>query len=515
MSARVLMVQGTASSVGKSLLVCALCRVYARRGLRVAPFKSQNMSNNASAIGEGREIGRAQALQAVAARIAPSVDMNPILLKPETDRRSQVVVLGKPWKSLGATEYYAQRALLWETATASLDRLRDGVDLVVIEGAGSPAEINLRESDIVNMSIALYAQAPVLLVGDIDPGGVFAQFAGTLSLISPQERDLVKGLIVNKFRGELSLLEPGLRMIEDICGKPVLGVLPYLNDIGLAEEDAQPLERGGAKGAAAEGIDIAVIHYPRISNFDDIDALRLEPGVRARFVRRAAELGRPDAIILPGSKASAADLEWLRAEGLLDGIRWLARLGVPVAGICGGYQMLGMSIDDSEGIEGAPRRIPGIGLLQVETRLEKEKNVGKRKGRALGGPGFLSRAVGMEVEGYEIHSGDTKPVDPHAPPLLELFSEGAGASRTQDGAASADGAVWGCYLHGIFDLPAFRAAWIGFVAERSAGGNAFSSAERGSPGLSLSQAREAALDRLADCVEERLDMNSISRIIEG
>lgn len=503
------MVQGTASSVGKSLVAAALCRAYARRGLRVAPFKSQNMSNNAYAVGEGLEIGRAQALQAVAARAEPCVDMNPVLLKPEADHRSQVVVLGRPWESLDAADYYSRREFLWKTATAALDRLRARYELVVIEGAGSPAEINLRRGDIVNMAIARYAEAPVLLVGDIDPGGVFAQFAGTLSLLEPDERDLVKGLVVNKFRGDAALLEPGLRMIEGIVSKPVLGVIPYLRDVGLAEEDAQGLERRTAADGGpirAGGLDVAVIRYPRISNFDDFDALRLEPGVGLRFVSAAAELGRPDALILPGTKATVADLEWLRATGLFDGLRWLSRLGVPIVGICGGYQMLGASVDDPEGVEGEPGRVAGLGLLPLETRIERAKNVGKRRGRILGGPGFLARAAGAAVEGYEIHCGASRILEPGIGPLMEIEEEGRGPPRP-DGAASADASVWGCYLHGLFDLPDFRAAWLASISERSPGGlRAFS-------GPSLARSREAALDRLADHVEASLDMDFISRII--
>ena len=507
-----MMVQGTASSVGKSLVSAALCRIYARRGLAVAPFKSQNMSNNAAAIGEGLEIGRAQALQAAAAGVEPSVDMNPILLKPETDARAQIVLMGRPWKTVSAGGYGADRPILWEAATDALARLRASADLVVIEGAGSPAEINLREGDIVNMAVARHAGAPVLLVGDIDPGGVFAQFAGTLALLLPPERALVKGLIINKFRGDRGLLDPGLRMIEGREGLPVLGVVPWLPGLGLAEEDAQSLPRSGAPGDARGkgGLDIAVIHYPHIANFDDFDALGLEDGVRLRFVERAEELGWPDAVVLPGTKATLADLDWLRAAGLDEGVRWLARAGRGVVGICGGYQMLGRNLSDPDGVEGPPRVLPGLGLLEADTRFVPGKHVGRRRGRVIGGPGFFAPAAGLELEGYEIHAGETHAAAADAKPLFRLEAHDDVAlddGVLDDGAASRGGLVWGSYLHGIFDLPAFRRAWLASLPGGDGAGRLFDG-----KGLALADAREAALDRLADAVEAALDMDSISRI---
>ena len=532
MTGKVIMVQGTASSVGKSLVSAALCRVFARKGYRVAPYKSQNMSNNAAVVhgapdGRDGEIGRAQALQAAAARVEPCVDMNPILLKPETDSRSQVILHGRPWATLGARDYYEKRPELWSAATASLDRLRGEYDLVVIEGAGSPAEINLRDTDMANMAVARYANSPVILVGDIDPGGIFAQFVGTLALLLPGERALVKGLVVNKFRGDLSLLEPGLRMLEGLAGLPVLGVLPWLRDIGLAEEDAQPLERramGGAParhaGAAPEGVasqgatlDIAVIHYPHIANFDDIDALRLEDGVSLRFVERAEELGYPDAVILPGSKATLADLAWLRERGLDEGIRWLARAGRSVVGLCGGYQMLGRGLSDPEGAEGRPAAAPGLGLLPVETTFAAGKHVARLHGAVIGGPGFFAAARGAGLEGYEIHAGETRSVagpEGGCGPLFALRAATAGG-EILDGAAALDGRVWGSYLHGIFDEPAFRRAWLGSLLPGSPAGACAAVAAR-APGSSLATAREAALERLADAAERNLDIEAIARM---
>lgn len=504
MIARTIMVQGTASSVGKSLIAAALCRAFAREGLRVAPFKAQNMSNNAAALQGGGEIGRAQALQALAAGVEPSALMNPILLKPEGDSRSQVILLGAPYRTLSAGDYRLEREVLWRAVTESLDALRSEYELVVIEGAGSPVEINLKAGELVNMAVARYANAPVLLVGDIDCGGIFAQFAGTLSLLEKEERALVRGLVINKFRGDPSLLKPGLEMIHGITGVGVLGVVPWLADIGLAEEDGASLDlrvRGSKDGTnnRRSRIDIAVIRLPRISNFDDIDALDLEEGVRTRFVEKASELGSPDAVILPGSKATLADLDWLKSEGLDDGIRWLARLGGSVVGICGGFQMLGETLSDPHGIEGPSRSEKGIGLLPVDTIFEVGKDARPRRARvASGGGGFLAKAAGIELAGYEIHAGRS---DTRGPALLSFMATD-GAAATPDGCSSRDGRIFGSYLHGIFDEPAFRHAWLTSLGHSAAGA-----------GKSLPEARQEALDKLADAVSGALDMDDLHRII--
>lgn len=508
MTARTVMVQGTASSVGKSLIAAALCRAFAREGLRVAPFKAQNMSNNASALPSGGEIGRAQALQALAAGVEPDARMNPVLLKPEGDARSQIVLLGSPYKTLKAGDYRLDREVLWKAVTESLDSLRSEYDLVVIEGAGSPVEINLKAGEIVNMAVARYASSPVLLVGDIDCGGVFAQFAGTLALLEPAERELVRGLVVNKFRGDPALLEPGLEMIRGITGVRVLGVVPWLRDLGLAEEDGASLDAreraGGAvtsesSPASTPRIDIAVIRLPRIANFDDVDALGLEEGVATRFVSKASELGSPDAVILPGSKATLSDLEWLKTEGLDDGIRWLARLGRSVVGICGGYQMLGEAIRDPDGVEGPPRGERGLGLLPVDTLFGPGKSARPRRGRvAPGGGGFLASAGGLAVSGYEIHAGRS---EVRGPALLELEAAGE-AEASSDGCWARGGRVFGSYLHGLFDLPSFRRAWLASLGRDAAG-----------PARALFEARQEALDRLADSVSAALDMGELRRII--
>lgn len=491
--------------MGKSLIAAALCRAFAREGLKVAPFKAQNMSNNAMALPGGGEIGRAQAVQALAAGVEPSALMNPILLKPEGDARSQVVLLGSPYKTLGAADYRLERETMWRAATDSLDTLRARCDLVVIEGAGSPVEINLKAGDIVNMAVARYADSPVLLVGDIDRGGVFAQFAGTLSLLDDDERALVRGLLINKFRGDISLLKPGLGMIRDITGVEVLGVVPWLRDVGLAEEDGAPLDEGlgrsGAPGVAPEGraIDVAAIRLPRVSNFDDMDALRMEEGVGVRFVSKASELGMPDAIVVPGSKATLDDLAWLKTQGLDDGIRWHRRLGASVVGICGGYQMLGKSIDDSAGVEGPPRLESGLGLLPVATVFSLGKDARPRKARvAPGGGGFLAEAAGLGLAGYEIHAGRSVARGP----ALLLLEAGEGVEESQDGCSSADGKVFGTYMHGIFDEPGFRRAWLASLGYKATGN-----------GVALSDARHEALDRLADALIEAVDMESLRRII--
>ncbi len=366
--ARTLMVQGTASSVGKTVLVAGLCRWFVNQGVRVAPFKAQNMALNSFATADGLEIGRAQAIQAQACRIVPRVEMNPILLKPEADHRSQVVLMGKVDGRYEAATYYREKSRLLTIVQAALGRLRDEFDLVLIEGAGSPAEINLTEHDIVNMRVAEIADAPVLLAGDIDRGGLFAALYGTLELLAPADRERVRALVVNKFRGDRALLEPGLEMIAQRTGKPVLGVVPYVPDLGLPEEDSVALERPGLDGP------IAVIKLPHISNFDDFDPLPV------RYVTRPDELSGAVAIILPGTKATVSDLAWLRSQGLAAAIK---RAAVPVAGMCGGFQMLGLRIRDPLGVESDVAEVEGLGLLPVETVFEASKTTAQRD--AFGG----------------------------------------------------------------------------------------------------------------------------------
>ena len=473
---RVLMVQGTASHVGKSTLVAALCRILRQEGLRVAPFKAQNMSNNAAVTADGGEIGRAQAMQAEAAGVAPTVDMNPILLKPQGERTSQIVVRGHVLCTASVGEYARLKPELWSTVTDALDRLRAAYDVVVIEGAGSPAEINLKVQDIVNMRVALHARAPVVLVGDIDRGGVFASLVGTMELLKPEERALVTAFVINKFRGDPSLLTSGLEFLLKRTGIPTAGVLPYLTDIHLPEEDSLGLPPMAylPAGTADALLDIAVVRLPHIANFDDFDPLRREPGVRVRFVDAAEELdpeGRaPDLVVLPGTKTTIADLEWLHARGLATRVVALRQAGVPVLGICGGYQMLGRFVRDPDGVESTAAESRGLGLLPLTTTFAGEKATRLVRGSVSPtAPGLLARCQGAPVEGYEIHMGQTV-ADAGAPVAAILrFAEDA------DGAADATGRTVGTYVHGLLHndivrhgLLAQLAAWKGVSLPTSA-----------------------------------------------
>jgi adenosylcobyric acid synthase len=497
------MIQGSSSSAGKSLLTAALCRIFTRQGLRVAPFKAQNMSNNAAVCADGAEIGRAQAVQAAAAGIAPTADMNPILLKPEASSRSQVIVLGRPWQTLQAGNYYRRKDELWPIVTAALDRLRSACDLVLIEGAGSPAELNLRATDIVNMAVARYTEAPVLLVGDIDRGGIFAQLLGTLWLLAPEERALVRGLVVNKFRGDRALFADGVRILEERGGVPVLGVVPYLAALAIPEEDAVALDAEGSPHAprAEAHIDIVVIRLPHIANFDDFDPLRAEPGVSVRYVQSAAALGTPHAVILPGTKSTIADLAWLRAAHLQEPICRLAANGCAVVGICGGYQMLGRVVRDPTRLESHAREAPGLGLLPVDTVFERIKATFQVRVRVLRGPGWLNAVNTDELDGYEIHMGQTS----GGRPWLTL--ERRNSDTVRDGAVSDDGRVWGCYVHGLFANPVLRHQWLASLAASSEHANA--------GGPSGAASLNAALDRVADEVELALDMRRLRAIIDA
>ena len=517
---QVVMVQGTASSVGKSLLVTGLCRLLRQDGYRVAPFKAQNMSNNSYVTATGEEMGRAQVVQAEAAGVEPDVRMNPVLLKPEADHRSQAVVLGRPAFTVRAGQFQARKAELWPVVARALDELRREYDVVVIEGAGSPAEINLRGGDIVNMRVARYAEAPVLLVGDIDRGGVFAHLYGTLALLEPEERALVRGLVINKFRGDRGLLEPGLRMIEERTAVPVLGVVPYLRDLRIAAEDAVALEERGTRGveggvstpgeatysarrAPGTALDIAVVRLPRISNFDDFDPLVAEPDVRLRFVQRREELGRPDLVILPGTKATIADLAWLRESRLAAEVQTAAAAGAAVFGVCGGYQMLGTEVRDPGHVEATEDAAAGLGLLPVVTEFEPVKATHQVEGEVCAGDGLLAGCVGLPVRGYEIHMGRTAPRAGGTGAVVTLRSRSGLPCEERDGALGHDGWVAGTYLHGFFDNDALRAGMLANVARRK--GRPFH------PGVPLDRAAE--YDRLADCLRAELKLPALREII--
>jgi len=499
------MVQGTASHVGKTTIVTALCRILAQDGFRVAPFKAQNMALNSYVAIEGGEIGRAEALQAEAAGVEPSVDMNPILLKPEADARAQVVVSGRPIGSMTAREYQARKDDLWPTVTDALDRLRGAYDVVVAEGAGSPAEINLKQTDLSNMRIARYANAPVLLIGDIDRGGVFAALLGTLELLDPAERKLVRGLAINKFRGDRSILTPGLEMLTARTGAPILGVLPYLRDLDLPEEDSLGLDRSADGTAIQDQADVAVIRLPRIANFDDFAPLQAEPALRVRYVERLSELAQPDLVILPGTKTTMADLAWLRQTGLAAALVSLARAGRPIIGICGGYQMLGRRLDDPDGSESDVTTMDGLGLLPVETTFVPQKRTVRVYGRLQASDGPLASARGSEVIAYEIHMGRTE-VDETLRPLVRIEERSGNTVDELDGAMSPDGLIAGTYLHGLFDNDAARhalATWL--LARRS--GLARPTISGGPRQHALD--RQHQLDRLADVVRRELDVRAL------
>lgn len=509
---KALMVQGTASSVGKSFLVTGLCRLFAQEGFKVAPFKAQNMSLNAAVTVEGGEIGRAQAVQAEAAGIEPTVDMNPILLKPETDAHSQVIVKGRLYASMSFEEYRRERARLLPVIQESLESLLVSYDLVIIEGAGNPAEVNLKEDDMVNMRIARMAKAPVLLIGDIDRGGVFASLVGTMELLSPEERRLIKGFVINKFRGNPTVLHPGLVFLEERTGVPVLGVLPYLRDLQLPAEDSVSLEDAPTCSDPSALLDIAVIHLPRISNFDDFEPLAQEPGVLIRYVHRLEQLENPDLIILPGTKSTASDLSFLEKSGLAQEIRAKAGQGVPIIGICGGYQLLGERILDPHSVESAIPVIEGLGLLPVDTIFKPMKATHRVKAVVLGGSWLLAEAVGGEVKGYEIHMGETIASNPPTPPL-PLQGEGKGGgpflvversgrrAQDYDGAVHEKGHIFGTYLHGLFHNRELRVSILRALAGRKG--------LKALPRWGELPSREEEYDRLAALLRTHLNVERL------
>lgn len=513
--AAVLMVQGTASDVGKSIVTTALCRIMVQDGLRVAPFKSQNMSNNSYVTPDGREIGRAQGMQADACRIAATTDMNPILLKPSGEMTSQVVVHGKPYRTMDARSYRERYLAEAETIVKdALGRLRAVYDAVVLEGAGSPAEVNLKDRDIVNMRLAGWADAPVVLVADIDRGGVFASIVGTLDILTPDERERVRGFVINKFRGDVSLLQPGLDWLEERTGKPVLGVIPYLPGLGLEDEDSASLDAklrsGAVSSASGAQLDIAVVRLPRLANFTDFDPLPQEPDVALRFVSSAEEFGQPDAVIVPGTKNTAEDLLFLRSTGLAERIVAHARAGGFVAGICGGYQMMGERLLDPLGVESEYVELDGLGVFPAETTFAAEKRTERVVGSFRGWgnePPDDSREEACPIDGYEIHMGETRFTGAVRHPFQLRIERAAAAEPYAEGAASADGKLWGTYVHGILHNDAFRRRWLNDIR-----------AAKGWPAaagtLRFRERREAAFDRLAEHVRHHLDMVRIYEMME-
>jgi adenosylcobyric acid synthase len=497
MKGKVIMVQGTASHSGKSVLVTALCRIFRQGGFKVVPFKAQNMSLNSYVTPDGGEIGRAQAVQAEAAGIEPSVDMNPILLKPEADSRSQVVVLGRPRMSKTAAEYYQLKAQLWPVVTEALRRLRSRYEVVVIEGAGSPAEINLVDGDIVNMRLARHARSPVVLVGDIDRGGVFASLMGTLWLLKPGDRRLVRVLVINKFRGDWALLQPGLDFLEKQAGIPVAGVIPYFRDIHIAQEDSVALEQMSSKPSNAQ-IDIAVVRMPHIANFDDFDPLDEETAVRVRYVDSARNLGHPDLIILPGSKTTAADLGWLKKSGLAGRISELYQQGAFIVGICGGYQMLGEYILDPDHVESAAPQTQGLGLLPVTTNFLPTKETHQIKGSVVADHGLLSAARDTSFEGYEIHMGRSE--NNRSGAAFRVRERSGKICDALDGCLDASGRVLGTYIHGLFHNQGLRRGILKYIA---------GSRQRPVFFTDDGHQRDVEYDRLAELVRNSLDMGLI------
>lgn len=503
---KAIMVQGTGSSVGKSVIATALCRIFHQDGWRVAPFKAQNMSLNSYVTPDGREIGRAQGVQAEAAGIEAEAVMNPILLKPSADCIAQVVLLGRPVGHLGAREYRdAYLPTVLPTVKEALADLLQRFDIVVIEGAGSPAEINLKERDIANMPTAALANAPVLLVGDVDRGGLFAAYIGTLELLEPAERERVAGFIVNKFRGDLGLLQPGLAFLEERTGKPVLGVIPFLPEHLVEEEDSVALAERPAGQEKTGAVSIAVVQLPHIANFTDFDPLEEEEGVHLRYVRAGESIGAPDAVILPGSKSTVADLRYLREAGYEREIQALAARGVPVVGICGGYQMLGQWILDPKGVESAEPETHGLGLLNVVTEFAEEKRVVRVRGTVTAEAGFLSAIQGEQVEGYEIHMGVTRLL-PGGRVWLQLEAATGPVGLTA-GAMAADGRVLGTYLHDIFHNRNFRRAFVNHLRRRRG------LAPLKGQGADPRRERAEKYDRLAALVRTHLNMGRIYQLL--
>ncbi|WUH94150.1 cobyric acid synthase [Streptomyces sp. NBC_00433] len=481
---RGLMIAGTASDAGKSVVTAGVCRFLVRRGMRVAPFKGQNMSLNSFVTRDGAEIGRAQAMQAQAARVEPSALMNPVLLKPGSDRSSQVVLLGKAVGEMSARGYHGhggRQGELLDVVVDCLAELGRSYDAVICEGAGSPAEINLRRTDIVNMGLARRANIPALVVGDIDRGGVFASFFGTTALLAPEDQALIAGYVVNKFRGDVTLLEPGLDMLRRLTGRPTLGVLPYARGLGIDEEDGLRVRESEAGRPYGEDVlRVAVVALPLMSNFTDLDALAAEPGVAVRFTDRPEDVADADLVVLPGTRGTVRALEWLRVRGLAAAVGRRAAEGRPVLGICGGFQILAEHIEDD--VESKAGQVPGLGLLPARIRFAAAKTLARPAGRAYGEP----------VEGYEIHHG-----------VAEVLG---GDEDFLDGCRV--GAVWGTHWHGSLESDGFRRAFLRRVA--AAAGRRFVPA----PGTDFGALREAQLDRLGDLVEEHLDTAALLRLIE-
>ena len=499
MKAKAIHICGTGSGVGKSVVVSALCRIFMQDGFRVAPFKSQNMALNSYVTADGGEMARAQVVQAQACGIEPTVDMNPILIKPSSDTGAQIIVRGKPVGNMNVLDYVKYKKNGIGIAKESLDKLLLEYEVVVMEGAGSPAEINLKKHDIVNIKIAAYAKAPVILVGDIDKGGVFAWIVGTLELLTKEEKKMVKGIIINKFRGDITLLKPGIKFLEKYTGIKVLGVIPYFKDIKIPEEDAVPTGSGVRGVNSKRKINISVIYLPHISNFTDFDALEREDDVILRYVKRPQELDGSDMIIIPGTKNTISDLAYLKKSSFDKKIASIIKSNnkTMLIGVCGGYQILGTKIKDLRNIESHVKEMSGLGFLPVETALQKEKMLARVKAKSL-----FSNA---DVSGYEIHHGVSKTIE-ESKPAFKIFQSNGKKSKYFDGVITKDKRIFGTYIHGLFESVSFRRGLLNSVRKRKGW-------------LELPQDEAFNLDdefdKLAKLIRESLDMKSLYRILKG
>ncbi|WP_069649959.1 cobyric acid synthase [Caloranaerobacter ferrireducens] len=493
--AKKIMLQGTGSSVGKSIITAAFCRIFKEDGYSVAPFKSQNMSLNSFVTKDGLEMGRAQVVQAEAAKIEPIVDMNPILLKPTSQIGSQVIVRGKVYKNMKAEDYYKEKHKLVEIIKKSFNKLDKLFEIVVIEGAGSPAEINLRENDIVNMGLAEMVDSPVILVGDIDKGGVFASIYGTIMLLEKKERDRIKGFIINKFRGDIKILEPGIKMLEEKIGKPCLGVIPYM-ELYIDDEDS---ETSRFKQKNTGGINIGVVKTPYISNFSDFTPFDFEKDVNVRYIVQKKDFDDIDMIILPGSKNTIADMNYIFEKGFDREIYKKHKKGIPIMGICGGYQMLGLEIVDFYSVESILKRINGLSLLEIRTTMKKTKCTKQVFGKIIADNCFLEQNIDYKIEGYEIHMGETELIG-DSKPFIKL-DEGR-----YDGAISADGKVFGTYLHGIFENDNFREKLVNWLKQKKG-------IEVSNCNMSYKEIKEKEYAKLAEIVRKHVDLDGIKKIM--
>lgn len=504
-----IMLQGTGSHVGKSVLVAALCRIFLQDGYKVAPFKSQNMALNSYVTADGGEMGRAQVVQAEAAGLAPDVVMNPVLLKPTGQATSQVIVMGKPVGNLSAKEYhekYNMQAL--SVVEQALNTLKSKFEIIAIEGAGSPAEVNLQATEIVNMRIARMADCPVLLVADIDKGGALASVVGTLELLDPADRARVAGILINKFRGDVRLFQPAVDFLEKKTGIPVLGIIPYFQGFRVQEEDTIPeaTMQAGTKRVDNK-IDVAVINLPHISNFTDFDPLEDEPDIHLRYVGKADKLGNPDMIIIPGSKNTIHDLAYLVKSGLADAIKKNDERGIPIVGICGGYQILGRELHDPLHTESDIDSMKGLGLLNISTTFEPDKITTQVQAEVIGTGPLLSGAQGQPVTGYEIHMGRSELGD-GVSPAFRIFERSAKEADIIDGAVRADGLVFGTYIHGVFDNDGFRRHVINLIRTQKGWGPL-----QDREILTVTEQRERDFNKLADVVRNSIDMEKLYQIM--